>query len=85
MKPLIEDMVHVDPTKRPTMDEVVLRFKDIYKSVGWWRLRARLVGRREFWTFPHRTVRYLGNTMRSMVTLKPALPLPSIREDGRVQ
>ena len=85
MKPLIEDMVHVDPTIRPPMDEVVLRFKDIYKSLGWWKLRARLVGRREFWTLPHRTVRYLGNTMRSMTTLKPALPFPSAREDGRAQ
>ncbi|KAK7439041.1 hypothetical protein VKT23_017747 [Stygiomarasmius scandens] len=32
LKPLVDDMVHEDTVKRPTIDEVVLRFDDLWRS-----------------------------------------------------
>lgn len=43
MQPLISDMVQTDPSKRPTMDEVVERFETIRLSLGKWKLRSRVV------------------------------------------
>lgn len=47
MKPLVEDMVADDPTKRPTIDDVLARFRQIYASVGHWRRRSRLADQGE--------------------------------------
>ncbi len=33
MEPLVADMVQDDPTKRPTMDEVVTRFAEIRRKL----------------------------------------------------
>ncbi|TFK74321.1 hypothetical protein BDN72DRAFT_833673 [Pluteus cervinus] len=46
LRPLIQDMVQDDPTKRPTIDEVVTRFEDICKKLGPWKLRSRPAPRR---------------------------------------
>ncbi|KAF4577159.1 hypothetical protein EYR36_005146 [Pleurotus pulmonarius] len=43
MKPLITDMTQTDPSKRPTMDEVVERFEKIRKDLIPWKLRSRVV------------------------------------------
>ena len=32
MEPLVRDMVQTDPTKRPTMDDVVTRFSEIQRK-----------------------------------------------------
>lgn len=42
MDSLVNDMVQVDPMKRPTMNEVVERFEQIRRSLPWWKLRSRL-------------------------------------------
>ncbi|KIK55652.1 hypothetical protein GYMLUDRAFT_248470 [Collybiopsis luxurians FD-317 M1] len=42
LKDLIADMTHDDPTKRPTMDEVVRHFEEIRKGLSWWKLRSRI-------------------------------------------
>jgi hypothetical protein len=47
MKPLVDDMVQDDPQKRPTMDEVVARFEAIQKSLSSWKLRSRVVPRKD--------------------------------------
>ncbi|KAJ3480769.1 hypothetical protein NLI96_g8114 [Meripilus lineatus] len=47
IQPLVEDMIQEDPTKRPTMDEVVLRYDEMVKSLSYWRLRSMLVERDE--------------------------------------
>jgi len=39
-------MVQDDPTKRPTIDEVVHRFDDLLKTLGEWKLRSRVIPRR---------------------------------------
>lgn len=48
MRPLMEDMVKVDPTQRPTIDEVVARFADIEKELSAWTLHPRVIGKQEF-------------------------------------
>jgi hypothetical protein len=47
MRPLVNDMVHDDPKKRPTMDEVIARFEIIRGSLSSWKLRSRVVPRGE--------------------------------------
>ncbi|KAJ6625325.1 kinase-like domain-containing protein [Mycena sp. CBHHK59/15] len=42
MRPLVSDMVNVDPKKRPTMDEVVERFEKIVSGLSSWKLRSRV-------------------------------------------
>ncbi|KAJ3776849.1 kinase-like domain-containing protein [Lentinula raphanica] len=39
---LIADMTHDDPLKRPTMDDVVVRFEQIREGLTWWKLRSRV-------------------------------------------
>ncbi|KAI0044701.1 hypothetical protein FA95DRAFT_1561961 [Auriscalpium vulgare] len=77
MRPLVEDMVARDPSKRPKMDEVVARFKEIRESVNFWKLRSRMVPRKEWRIvgFP----RSLGHWYRRLgyiITRKSAIPDP---------
>ncbi|KDR71783.1 hypothetical protein GALMADRAFT_74620 [Galerina marginata CBS 339.88] len=46
LKPLIDDMVQDDPTKRPKMDDVLRRFDDVVKGLSAWKLRSRTSSRR---------------------------------------
>ncbi|KAJ3480767.1 hypothetical protein NLI96_g8118 [Meripilus lineatus] len=45
--PLVADMVQDEPTKRPTMDQVVSRYDKMMRSLSYFRLRSRLVERNE--------------------------------------
>ncbi|KAJ6625293.1 kinase-like domain-containing protein [Mycena sp. CBHHK59/15] len=47
MDALVADMVHEDPTKRPTMDEVVRRFSEIKAGLSEWKLRSRIASEGE--------------------------------------
>jgi len=47
MGPLITDMVQDDPTKRPTMEEVLTRFSEIRGKLGTWKLRSRIARKDE--------------------------------------
>jgi hypothetical protein len=47
MKPLVDDMVQDDPQKRLTMDEVVARFEIIQNGLSSWKLRSRVVPRKD--------------------------------------
>ncbi|EIM87934.1 uncharacterized protein STEHIDRAFT_138450 [Stereum hirsutum FP-91666 SS1] len=48
LHPLVQDMVKTEPSERPKMDEVVVRFKKIVDSLSWWKLRSRIVGKKHF-------------------------------------
>ncbi|KAE9383704.1 hypothetical protein BT96DRAFT_723002 [Gymnopus androsaceus JB14] len=48
---LISDMTHDDPTKRPTMKQVVSRFEEIRKGLSWWKLRSRVSNKRTLLIF----------------------------------
>jgi hypothetical protein len=70
-------MVHDDPQKRPTMDEVGARFDKIINGLTSWKLRSRVVRRDEsrflgfFRSIAHWT-RQLGLTVKRV----PAIPTP---------
>ncbi|KAF8506373.1 hypothetical protein JB92DRAFT_3122141 [Gautieria morchelliformis] len=47
MAPLITDMTQDEPSNRPSIDEVVARFDDIYRSLNFPLLRSRIISRKE--------------------------------------
>jgi len=77
MQPSAADMVQDDPSKRPTIDEVVERFDKILSSLHWWTLRSRLVPLGEY---PldriTRPIRHFFRTTIHIITLRKALPTP---------
>ena len=77
IKPLIDDMVHEDPTKRPTMDEVVTRFAEIKDKLSTWKLCSRMSRNNEVWPVAvWRTVGHWYRTVGYVLTQKAALPEP---------
>ena len=77
MEPLVADMVQDDPTKRPKMDEVVPRFREIKGELSSCKLRSRIVRRKEIWVL---TVwRFVGHWYRTIgyvLGRKAAIPEP---------
>ena len=77
MKELIADMVQEDPTKRPTMDEVVARFPEVRNKLSTWKLRSRLVRKKEI--LPVKVWRTVGHWYRTagyVLSRKAAIPDP---------
>ena len=77
MNELIADMVQEDPTKRPTMDEVVARFSEIKNKLSTWKLRSRLIRKKEI--LPVKVWRTVGHWYRTVCYVlgrKAAIPEP---------
>ncbi|KAJ7140491.1 hypothetical protein C8R43DRAFT_892745 [Mycena crocata] len=74
--PLIADMVHDEPTKRPTMDEVVERFENIRSGLSLGKLRSRALRDedRPIIDFSH-TLTYFGRRVRYVLSKVPAIPV----------
>ncbi|RPD78671.1 hypothetical protein L226DRAFT_551286 [Lentinus tigrinus ALCF2SS1-7] len=78
LAPLVEGMVQVEPSKRPTVQEVVRRFDGVLNSLDQWTLRSRVAPAKEdltltkFLRIPH-----FFRTLRYVLLRKPAIPLPS--------
>ncbi|KAG1746005.1 kinase-like domain-containing protein [Suillus paluster] len=47
LKPLVDDMVQDDPSKRPTMEVVVKRYELIRQQLSTWKLRSRVISRED--------------------------------------
>ncbi|KAF9230285.1 hypothetical protein BU15DRAFT_91146 [Melanogaster broomeanus] len=78
IEPLIADMVQPDPTKRPTMDQVVARFDRIRRGLSRWKLRSRVVDKEE--AVLERVTRTASHwTRRIMLVARgvPAIPTQS--------
>ncbi|KAI0245370.1 kinase-like domain-containing protein [Lactifluus subvellereus] len=77
IEPLIADMVQEDPTKRPTMNEVVTRFAEIRTKLSTFKLRSRMARKNEIWPVAAwRTVSHWCRTVGYVLTRKAALPEP---------
>lgn len=79
LKPLMEDMVQPDVSKRPTIDEVVARFDELWRSLHWWQLRARLQFKDETDTFGVRPVLrmiHFFRTLGHILLFRNAIPSP---------
>jgi len=77
MRPLVNDMVQDDPTMRPKIDDVVTRFAEIQKGLSSWKLRSRVIGKREYPYIPHHVVGHWYRRIRSIIMRVPAVPVPS--------
>ena len=73
IEPLVLDMVQDDPTKRPTIDQVVNRFDDMRKKLGAFKLRAR-VGLRDESFGAVRDFMHLFTTIKYSLKGLPAVP-----------
>ena len=77
MWPLVKDMCQDDPQKRPTMDEVVVRFEEIRKGLSSWKLRSRLVKKGDSSLVGFfRTLCHWKRTVGFVMMRAPALPTP---------
>jgi len=77
IQPLVDDMVQDDPAKRPTIDQVVVRFADMSGKLGSWHLRSRLIPRDEYWIVRmYRSIRHIFRTIGYIITRRPAIPTP---------
>lgn len=78
MRPLIADMVQTDPSKRPTMDEVIERFETTRLSLGQWKLRSRVVDTDESKLARiFRTGLHWVRQVQFVIRRLPATPCPS--------
>ncbi|TFK74345.1 hypothetical protein BDN72DRAFT_813283 [Pluteus cervinus] len=78
LQPLINYMVQDDPAKRPTIDDVVVRFEEICKGLSSWKLRSRPTPKKElvFYIIP-RVCRHWIRRVGYVVRRIP--PIPSQR------
>lgn len=78
MQALISDMVQRDPSKRPTMDEVVNRFHAIQSGLSSWKLRSRAIDKEEN-TLDGvlRGISHWMRRVRLMTRGVPAMPTPT--------
>ncbi len=77
MIPLVDEMIQDDPSKRPTIDEVVERFDEIRRKLSWWKLRSRLVETSEgSLKRLLRSVRHALRTTIHVIRSRNAIPTP---------
>ena len=77
MKPLIDDMVQKDPSKRPTIDEAKIRYEEITNSLRLWKLRSRVVHQKDSYiTGFYRSCRHVLRTAKYVMQRQPAIPIP---------
>ncbi|KAJ6507302.1 hypothetical protein C8R47DRAFT_1100858 [Mycena vitilis] len=75
IRPLVADMVQIDPTKRPTIDEVVARFDRIQSGLSTWKLRSRVVKKTETTALhPGRVLRHWLRRVGYILFRVPAIP-----------
>ncbi|EIN06245.1 kinase-like protein [Punctularia strigosozonata HHB-11173 SS5] len=75
---LMNDMMVVDPSKRPTMDDVMDRLDKIVKSTGSWRLRSRVAARDEHSIMGlYRAIGHWKRRVIFIVMRTPAIPTPA--------
>lgn len=75
LAPLVADMVQNDPSKRPTMTEVVDRFSEIRSNLSWIELRSRLVRKDEVGAMKvFNDIYHLLWTVCQIILLRSAIP-----------
>lgn len=75
--PLLRDMIQRDPSKRPTIQEVVTRFDELVKPLGTKKQRSRLICRNQ--DDLDDLVNSVAHPFRRLwykLTRKPAIPQP---------
>ncbi|KAJ7162168.1 kinase-like domain-containing protein [Mycena filopes] len=75
MELLVADMVNKDPTKRPTMDEVVYRFDEIVRGLSAWKLRSEVSKAAQRLRFVY-TLKHWILKVRLIAGQYPPIPVP---------
>ncbi|THU94251.1 hypothetical protein K435DRAFT_779516 [Dendrothele bispora CBS 962.96] len=92
MSPLVTDMMQDDPKKRPTIDQVMLRFDEIVKGLGFFKLRALFWPDfddeenfvvRTLWTKPKHFVSQIINILGRYSAIPPTPSPPSSSKDKK--
>ncbi|KAI0040925.1 hypothetical protein FA95DRAFT_1646111, partial [Auriscalpium vulgare] len=82
VEPLVADMCHEDPSMRPPIGVVASRFAEVSGALTPWKLRSRLVGRKDsFILGPYKWIRHVYRTAGYIITRAPAVPMP--RDEGQ--
>jgi hypothetical protein len=77
LEKLVTGMVQSDPAKRPTMEQVVARFDEICGRLSSWKLRSRVVRRKDSYLLGFfRGVVHWNRRTRFVIRRIPALPSP---------
>ncbi len=77
LAPLVKDMIQTDPSKRPTIQEVVRRFEELLKGLDSKTLRLRLIAFEEDAALTlFRNIRHPFRTLRYVLLRKSAIPVP---------
>ena len=78
MNSLVEAMTDEDPTKRPTIEEVVEKFDRIRGSLSAIKLRSPITPKNDHIVFTvFRYTMQLTRTVRYIIHQTPAIPIPS--------
>ncbi|KAJ6507289.1 kinase-like domain-containing protein [Mycena vitilis] len=75
--PLVADMVNDDPSKRPTMDEVVDRFEDAVQKLSIWKLRSRVAKDKHHIGFLL-SISHWIRKVRLVLGRYPEIPMPAL-------
>jgi hypothetical protein len=77
LEKLVTGMVQSDPAKRPTMEQVVARFDEICGRLSSWKLRSRVVRRKDSYLLGFfRGVVHWNRRIGFVIRRIPALPSP---------
>ncbi|KAK0435676.1 hypothetical protein EV421DRAFT_1716548, partial [Armillaria borealis] len=71
LRPLVSDMVKENPSERPTIDDVVIRFDTLVKSLSSWRLQAVTQLGDQPLSFPFK---YVARRLKFTLMFRPPLP-----------
>ncbi|THU75945.1 hypothetical protein K435DRAFT_824664 [Dendrothele bispora CBS 962.96] len=70
MSDLVADMTQEDPSKRPSMDQVMTRFDEIVKGLSFVKLRSRFLAR-TLWIIPRHFVSQVFNVLGRYPAIPP--------------
>lgn len=75
LRPLVNDMIQDDPTKRPKIGDVMKRFDELVAGFGSWKLRSRTSSRADnpFVNFG-RLVSHWGRKVHFLINRTPSIP-----------
>ena len=70
-------MVQDEPSKRPTIDEVATRFEEIRSRLSTWKLRSRIVRKKDYALLGFfRAIRHAYRMVWYVASFTPAIPTP---------
>ena len=77
MHDLVAEMTHIDPTKRPSVEDVVAKISLIHESLSSFKLRSPIISKRDPSLFSvFRCAKQIILTIQDIVLHNAAVPIP---------